>query len=43
MQVTYTYPFAAGLRKPMIVAAGLLSIFAGVWFIGSLDVDIKRR
>lgn len=42
-KVTYTYPFAAGLRKPLIIAAGLFSIFVGVWFIGSLDVSIKKR
>jgi oligosaccharyltransferase complex subunit alpha (ribophorin I) len=42
-KVTYTYPFTAGLRKPLTVAAGLFSIFVGVWFIGSLDVSIKKR
>ncbi|EED23550.1 oligosaccharyl transferase subunit (alpha), putative [Talaromyces stipitatus ATCC 10500] len=41
--VTYTYPFTAGLRKPLTIAAGLLSIFVGAWFIGSLDVSIKKR
>ncbi|PCG89889.1 Ribophorin I [Penicillium occitanis (nom. inval.)] len=41
--ITYTYPFTAGLRKPLTIAAGLFSIFVGVWFIGSLDVSIKKR
>lgn len=41
--VTYTYPLTAGLRKPLVIAAGLFSIFVSVWFIGSLDVSIKKR
>ncbi|KAL1970184.1 hypothetical protein VTN77DRAFT_6589 [Rasamsonia byssochlamydoides] len=41
--VIYDYPFTAGLRKPLTIAAGLLAVFVTVWVIGNLDVSIKKR
>jgi oligosaccharyltransferase complex subunit alpha (ribophorin I) len=41
--ITYDYPWTAGYRKPLTIAAGLGSIFLGVFFIGSLDTRIGRR
>lgn len=43
LQVSYNYPFSASFRKPLTFTAGLLAIFASAWFIGSLDVSIKKR
>jgi oligosaccharyltransferase complex subunit alpha (ribophorin I) len=41
--VTYDYPFTAGLRKPLTIAAGVLSVFVTAWLVGSLDVSIGRK
>ena len=39
--VTYKYPFAAALKKPLTVFTGALAIFVVSWFVGNLDVSIK--
>ena len=41
--VTYDYPLLAGLRKPLVIFASFVSLFAAVWAIGSLDVGIKGK
>lgn len=41
--VTYDYSLMAGLRKPLVIFAGLLSVFAVSWVIGNLDVSIGKK
>ncbi|EEH38116.1 oligosaccharyltransferase alpha subunit [Paracoccidioides lutzii Pb01] len=41
--VTYNYPKLAILRKPLVIATGLFSVFVTVWLLGNLDVSIKKR
>ncbi|KAL3471687.1 Ribophorin I [Aspergillus californicus] len=41
--VTYDYSFWDAMRKPVTFTAGLLSVFVAVWFIGTIDVSIKKR
>lgn len=41
--VTYEYPFVAGLRKPLVIAASIAAVFVAAWAIGSLDVGIRGR
>ena len=41
--VTYDYPFMAGLRKPLVIFGGVLSLFIAAWAVGSLDVGIKGK
>ncbi|KAL9126466.1 MAG: hypothetical protein Q9217_004487 [Psora testacea] len=36
--VTYDYPLTAAFRKPIIIFAGIMAVFATAWGIGSLDV-----
>lgn len=40
--VTYDYPWFAGYRKPMTIAAGILAVFAASWVIGGLDLRIGK-
>lgn len=42
-QVTYDYPFAAALRKPLTISSGLLAVFVTAWLVGKLDVSIRKR
>ena len=41
--VTYEYPWTAGYRKPLTIAAGLGSIFLAVYVLGSVDTRIGAR
>ena len=41
--VAYDYPWAAGYRKPITIAAALGSVFIGVWVIGNLDTRIGKK
>jgi oligosaccharyltransferase complex subunit alpha (ribophorin I) len=41
--VTYDYPFAAGLRKPIVIFVSMFSLFVAAWAVGSLDVAIRGR
>ncbi|RAQ50121.1 oligosaccharyl transferase subunit (alpha) [Aspergillus flavus] len=41
--VTYDYSFWDGMRKPVTITTGLLTVFAAVWAIGNIDVSIKKR
>jgi len=41
--VTYDYPLLAGLRKPLVIFGGVLTVFITAWAIGSLDVGIKGK
>lgn len=41
--VTYDYPLFAGIRKPLVIFGGVLSLFITAWAIGSLDVRIKAK
>jgi oligosaccharyltransferase complex subunit alpha (ribophorin I) len=38
--VTYDYPFAAGLRKPLVIFGATFSLFVAAWVLGSLDTGI---
>lgn len=39
--VTYDYPLLAGLRKPLVICAGVSALFVAAWAVGTLDVGIK--
>lgn len=41
--VTYDYPFMAILRKPLVIFASFMSLFAATWAIGSLDIRIRAK
>lgn len=41
--VTYTYPFLAGFRKPIVIFCSTLSLFVTVWALGTLNVSIKGK
>ncbi|PQE15546.1 oligosaccharyltransferase alpha subunit protein [Rutstroemia sp. NJR-2017a WRK4] len=41
--VTYDYPFAAGLRKPIVIFVSMFSLFVAAWAVGTLDVAIRGR
>ena len=41
--VKYDYPFAAALRKPLTIFAGILAVFATAWAVGNIDISIGRR
>ena len=41
--VTYDYPLLAGLRKPLMIFMGFISLFAAAWAIGSVDVGIHGK
>lgn len=41
--VTYDYPLLAGLRKPLVIFIGAITVFLTAWGIGSLDVGIKGK
>jgi len=41
--VIYDYPLLAGLRKPLVIFGGALTLFITAWGIGSLDVGIKGK
>ncbi|KAL3435667.1 Ribophorin I [Aspergillus tetrazonus] len=41
--VTYDYTFWDGMRKPITITIGLLSVFAAAWAVANIDVSIKKR
>lgn len=41
--ITYNYPWTAGYRKPLTIAAGLGSLLLAVFVISSVDTSIGRR
>ena len=41
--VTYQYPLMAGLRKPLVIFASVLSLLAGVWVLGRLNTSISAK
>ncbi|KAJ5894481.1 hypothetical protein N7495_006172 [Penicillium taxi] len=41
--VTYDHSFIDALRKPLTIFGGLLTVFVATWFIGNIDVSIKKR
>ncbi|CBF79447.1 hypothetical protein AN7472.2 [Aspergillus nidulans FGSC A4] len=41
--VTYDYAFWDGMRKPITITIGLLSVFAAAWAVANIDVSIKKR
>lgn len=41
--VTYTYPFLAGFRKPIVIFCSMLSLFVAVWGVGTLNVSINGK
>lgn len=41
--VTYDYPIMAGLRKPLMIFGGFMSLFVAAWAIGGVDVGIRGK
>lgn len=41
--VTYDYPLLAGLRKPIVIFTGFVSLFFAAWAIGSIDTSIRGK
>jgi oligosaccharyltransferase complex subunit alpha (ribophorin I) len=41
--VTYEYPWTAGLRKPLTIAAAMFGVYFTVWVVGNLDVRIGKK
>ncbi|RMZ91563.1 hypothetical protein DV736_g1211, partial [Chaetothyriales sp. CBS 134916] len=41
--VTYQYTFAAALRKPLTIVAGMVGVFVVAYAIGSLDTSIGKK
>ena len=41
--MTYDYSFWDGMRKPVTITMGLLTVFVAAWAIGNIDVSIKKR
>ena len=41
--ITYDYPWTAGYRKPLTIAAGLGSILVAAFLVGSIDTRIGKR
>ena len=41
--VTYEYPWTAGYRKPLTVAAAVGSLFVASWIVGNIDTRIAGR
>ncbi|KAL2141855.1 hypothetical protein VTI28DRAFT_1891 [Corynascus sepedonium] len=43
--VTYDYPFASALRKPLIVFGSAMAVFVGAWVLGHVELkfDTKRK
>jgi hypothetical protein len=33
----------AGMRKPLTIAAGLMTLFVAAWAVGRMDVGIGRK
>lgn len=41
--VTYDYPWSAGYRKPMTIAAGLGGLLLAIYLVTSVDTRIGKR
>jgi oligosaccharyltransferase complex subunit alpha (ribophorin I) len=41
--VTYDYPWTAGYRKPITIAAALGGAFVATWIVGNIDTRIGGR
>ena len=41
--IAYDYPWTAGYRKPLTIAAGLGSILVAAFLVGSIDTRIGKR
>ena len=41
--VSYEYPWTAGLRKPLTIAAAMFGVYFAVWVVGNLDVRIGKK
>jgi oligosaccharyltransferase complex subunit alpha (ribophorin I) len=41
--VTYSYPFLAGFRKPLVMFSGLLALLVVSCVVGNLDVSIGKK
>ncbi|KAF2402286.1 oligosaccharyltransferase alpha subunit [Trichodelitschia bisporula] len=41
--ITYDYPWTAGYRKPLTLAAAVFSLFAAVWVLGKVDTRIGKK
>jgi oligosaccharyltransferase complex subunit alpha (ribophorin I) len=41
-QVTYDYPFAAQLRKPLVFLSGFFTVFIFTWLVSKIDLNIAK-
>ena len=41
--VSYEYPFAAGLRKPLVVFVCMLGLFVTAWVVGGVEVKFSKK
>jgi oligosaccharyltransferase complex subunit alpha (ribophorin I) len=41
--VTYDYSLIAALRKPLVVFASMVGVFASAWIIGGVDMKFTRK
>lgn len=40
--VTYDYPVLAAYRKPLMIFAGVFSVFLAAWGVGQVDIGIGK-
>lgn len=41
--ITYDYPLAAALRKPLIVFGSAVAVFVSAWLVGHLELKFDAR
>ena len=41
--IAYDYPWTAGLRKPLTIAAAMFGVYFTTWIVGNLDVRIGKK
>lgn len=41
--ITYNYPPAAALRKPLVFFSGILALFIAAYVVGRFDVSISGK
>jgi oligosaccharyltransferase complex subunit alpha (ribophorin I) len=41
--VSYDYSFLASLRKPFVIFASMISIFVGIWLLGSVNMTFSSK
>jgi oligosaccharyltransferase complex subunit alpha (ribophorin I) len=41
--ITYDYPLAAALRKPLIIFSSTIAVFVATWLVGNLELKFDAR